>query len=252
MDSKSVPAIPLRTMGSTARSGTLRPLLITHTGAQFLYEFGAFAHALQASRPGASLIIENLRVNTLAVSRTPSADEGHHTESSPPCIMYIWRPGSDEKSFQPLFDHLESCAECARFFEQLTASDERVRRTFQSYPQSPFLESRILSGLAHQRAQAAVRRRGWRSSMADAATFSSSTVPTRNCTPIWPKWASSPRPEKCAFAFTGFHDGTDLICDSSRLKSWISIGQLHCQISIRSTTNRRTSPVNSARWVKKC
>jgi anti-sigma factor RsiW len=61
-----------------------------------------------------------------------------------------------------LFDHLDSCAECARLFEQLTASDENVRRTFQSYPQSPFLESRILSGLVHQRAQASTRRAGWR------------------------------------------------------------------------------------------
>ena len=76
--------------------------------------------------------------------------------------MYAWRPGSDEKSFQPLFDHLGSCADCARFFEQLTASDERVRRTFQGYPQSPFLASRILSGLAHQRTETAARRSGWR------------------------------------------------------------------------------------------
>jgi hypothetical protein len=76
--------------------------------------------------------------------------------------MYAWRTGSDEKGFQPLFDHLDSCAECARFFEQLTASDEHIRRTFQGYPQSPYLESRILSGLAHQRAQAAARRTGWR------------------------------------------------------------------------------------------
>jgi hypothetical protein len=79
--------------------------------------------------------------------------------------MYTWRPSSDEKSFRPLFDHLDSCVECTRFFEQLTASDEHIRRTFQGYPQSPFLESRILSGLGHQRAQAAVRRRGWRSWM---------------------------------------------------------------------------------------
>jgi anti-sigma factor RsiW len=82
--------------------------------------------------------------------------------------MYAWRPGSDEKSFQPLFNHLDSCAECARFFEQLTASDEHVRRTFQGYPQSPFLESRILSGLTHQRARAAARRPGWRSMLAPA------------------------------------------------------------------------------------
>ena len=79
--------------------------------------------------------------------------------------MYAWRPGSDEKTFQPLFDHLDRCAECARFFEQLTASDARVRRTFQSYSQGPFLESRILSGLAQQRAQAAARRPRWRAWM---------------------------------------------------------------------------------------
>jgi anti-sigma factor RsiW len=79
--------------------------------------------------------------------------------------LYAWRPGSDEESFRQLFDHLGSCAECARLFDQLTASDERVRRTFQGYPQSPFLESRILSGLAHQRAQAAARRSGWRAWM---------------------------------------------------------------------------------------
>jgi anti-sigma factor RsiW len=79
--------------------------------------------------------------------------------------MYAWRPGSDEERFQPLFDHLDSCAECARVFEQLAASDEKVRRTFQGYPQSPFLESRILAGLAHQRTQAAARRPFWRSWM---------------------------------------------------------------------------------------
>src|ERR1700757_2615567 len=76
--------------------------------------------------------------------------------------MYAWRPGCDEKTLQPLFDHLDSCAECARLFEQLKASDKRVRRTFQGYPQSPFLESRILSRLAHQGAQATARRPGWR------------------------------------------------------------------------------------------
>ena len=75
--------------------------------------------------------------------------------------MYAWRPGSDEQPFQPLFEHLDKCAECARLFEQLTASDEHVRLTFQSYPQSPFLESRILLGLAHQRARAAARRPSW-------------------------------------------------------------------------------------------
>jgi RNA polymerase sigma-70 factor (ECF subfamily) len=30
--------------------------------------------------------------------------------------MYAWRPGSDAVSFQPLFDHLAGCPECAQFF----------------------------------------------------------------------------------------------------------------------------------------
>jgi anti-sigma factor RsiW len=99
--------------------------------------------------------------------------------------MYAWRPGSDEKSFRPLFDHLDNCAECARFFEQLTASDERVRRTFQAYPQSPFLESRILSGLAHQRAEAASRRLGWRSWMLAPAFLALLVVLFLSVAPRW-------------------------------------------------------------------
>jgi hypothetical protein len=76
--------------------------------------------------------------------------------------MYAWRPGSDDASFQPLFNHLGGCPECARLFEQLNATDTRIQHTFQKLPEERFLESRILAGLAHQRAQAINRRSNWR------------------------------------------------------------------------------------------
>jgi anti-sigma factor RsiW len=76
--------------------------------------------------------------------------------------IYAWRPGSDAASFQPLFDHLACCAECARLLEELTASDRSLRRTFQNFPESLYLENRILAGLAHQRAQKARRRPIWK------------------------------------------------------------------------------------------
>jgi anti-sigma factor RsiW len=79
--------------------------------------------------------------------------------------IYAWRPGSDAASFQPLFDHLAGCPECARLLEELTASDRILQRTFQDFPESPYLENRILTGLAHQRAQKATRRPSWRSWM---------------------------------------------------------------------------------------
>jgi hypothetical protein len=77
--------------------------------------------------------------------------------------MYAWRPGSDAVSFQPLFDHLAGCPECAQFFERLTTSDQRIQRTFQKIPEDRSLESRILAGLAHQRAQTKTHRPSWRS-----------------------------------------------------------------------------------------
>jgi hypothetical protein len=67
--------------------------------------------------------------------------------------MYAWRAGSDAVSFRPLFDHLAICPECARLFEQVTASDVSLQRTFRGFPESPDLEARIFAGLAHQRAQ---------------------------------------------------------------------------------------------------
>jgi hypothetical protein len=79
--------------------------------------------------------------------------------------MYAWRPGSDAVSFRPLFDHLAVCSECAQFFERLTASDQRIQRTFQKIPDSPSLESQILVRLAHQREQAKSRRWTWKSWM---------------------------------------------------------------------------------------
>jgi hypothetical protein len=76
--------------------------------------------------------------------------------------MYAWRAGSDAASFQPLFDHLAICPECAGLFAQMTASDKRIQRTFRGFPESPDLEARILAGLAHQRAQRAARRSIWK------------------------------------------------------------------------------------------
>jgi hypothetical protein len=77
--------------------------------------------------------------------------------------MYAWRPGSDPVSFQPLFDHLAGCPECAQLFERLTASDQRIKRTFQKIPENRSLEDRILTGLAHQRAQTKNHRSTWKS-----------------------------------------------------------------------------------------
>jgi anti-sigma factor RsiW len=77
--------------------------------------------------------------------------------------MYAWRAGSDAASFQPLFNHLATCPECARLFARATASDEIVQRTFRGFPESPGLEDQILAGLAHQRAQRAARRPIWKS-----------------------------------------------------------------------------------------
>lgn len=77
--------------------------------------------------------------------------------------IYAWRSGSDAGSFQPLFDHLATCPECARLFEQVTASDRSLQGVFQGFPESPYLENQILTGLAHQRAQEATRRSIWKS-----------------------------------------------------------------------------------------
>ena len=77
--------------------------------------------------------------------------------------MYAWRHDSDTANFQPLFDHLADCPGCAQLFEQLTSADQSIRRTFQELPEDRSLESRILAGLAHQRAQTKDRRTSWKS-----------------------------------------------------------------------------------------
>jgi hypothetical protein len=76
--------------------------------------------------------------------------------------MYSWRPDSETESFQSLYDHLDQCPACKLLFERLTAKDEAVRRTLQKVPECPLLESRILAGLAHQRAPLEARRIFWR------------------------------------------------------------------------------------------
>ncbi len=76
--------------------------------------------------------------------------------------MYAWRHDSDTDSFQPLFDHLAGCPECAQLFEQLTSADQSIRRTFQKLPEDRSLESRILAGLARQRVQTS-RLTRWKS-----------------------------------------------------------------------------------------
>jgi hypothetical protein len=76
--------------------------------------------------------------------------------------MYAWRPNSDPETFQSLFDHLENCDDCAREFDLLSSRDEAVRRAFQKVPENSLLESRILAGLAHERANAMASRARWR------------------------------------------------------------------------------------------
>jgi hypothetical protein len=77
--------------------------------------------------------------------------------------MYAWKPDAESASFQSLFDHLAKCPECTRQFALLKSREEAVHRTFQKVPESHLLESRILAGLAHERAQSASPRRLWRS-----------------------------------------------------------------------------------------
>lgn len=66
------------------------------------------------------------------------------------------------ESFQALFEHLEVCPDCAGQFDQLSATDQAVRRTFQKLPESPLLESRILAGLTHQRANTGGQHTFWK------------------------------------------------------------------------------------------
>jgi hypothetical protein len=76
--------------------------------------------------------------------------------------MYAWRPGDDLPDSKPLLDHLASCPECAQWFANFSASDERIRQAFSKVPESPSLEANIFAGLAYERLKKAPRKSTWR------------------------------------------------------------------------------------------
>ena len=79
--------------------------------------------------------------------------------------MHAWRPDLAPSDFAPLFRHLDSCAECARLFERIASHDAEIVGTFARVPEAPLLESRILPGLAHERAQRWQPQSRWRAWM---------------------------------------------------------------------------------------
>src|ERR1700726_4647700 len=76
--------------------------------------------------------------------------------------MYAWRPGDTLSDSKLLLDHLATCPECARWFANFSASDERIRQTFLQIPESPSLEAKIFAGLDYERLQKAPRKSSWR------------------------------------------------------------------------------------------
>jgi len=76
--------------------------------------------------------------------------------------MYAWRPGENLPDSKPLLDHLATCPECAQWFANFSASDERIRQTFSEVPESPSLEAKIFAGLDYERLQKAPRKSTWR------------------------------------------------------------------------------------------
>jgi hypothetical protein len=76
--------------------------------------------------------------------------------------MYAWRPGENFPDSKPLLDHLATCPECAQWFANFSASDERIRQTFSEVPESPSLEAKIFAGLDYERLQKAPRKSTWR------------------------------------------------------------------------------------------
>ena len=76
--------------------------------------------------------------------------------------MYAWRPGEDLPDSKPLLDHLATCPECAQWFANFSASDEKIRQTFSEVPESPSLEAKIFAGLDYERLQKTPRRSTWR------------------------------------------------------------------------------------------
>ena len=76
--------------------------------------------------------------------------------------MYTWRPGDNLPDSKPLLDHLATCPECAQWFANFSASDEKIRRIFLEVPESPSLEAKIFAGLDYERRQKAPRKSSWR------------------------------------------------------------------------------------------
>jgi len=76
--------------------------------------------------------------------------------------MYTWRPGEDLPESKPLLDHLATCPECAQWFANFSAGDERIRKAFSEVPESPSLEAKIFAGLDYERLQKTPRKSSWR------------------------------------------------------------------------------------------
>ena len=76
--------------------------------------------------------------------------------------MYAWGPGDNLPDSKPLLDHLATCPECAQWFANFSATDERIRQAFSEVPESPSLEAKIFAGLAYERLQKAPRKASWR------------------------------------------------------------------------------------------
>jgi hypothetical protein len=76
--------------------------------------------------------------------------------------MYACRPGDNLPDSKPLLDHLASCPECAQWFADLSASDERIRQAFSEVPESPSLGAKIFEGLGYERLKKTPRRATWR------------------------------------------------------------------------------------------
>src|ERR1700692_113671 len=76
--------------------------------------------------------------------------------------MYAWRPGDDLPDSKLLLDHLATCPECAQWFANFSASDERIRQTFLEVPESPWQETIIFAGLDYESLQKAPRKSAWR------------------------------------------------------------------------------------------
>jgi hypothetical protein len=65
--------------------------------------------------------------------------------------LYAWRPGDSLPDSKLLLGHLATCPECAQWFANLSARDERIRHTFLEVPESPALEANIFAGLEFER-----------------------------------------------------------------------------------------------------